>query len=41
MHGQDTPVVVSPSAIRNPRVPLISEIQTLEVTEGDQLIVLK
>lgn len=40
-HGQDTPAVVSPSAFHSPHVPLISEIQTLEVMEGDQLIVLK
>lgn len=41
MCGQDTPVVVSPSAVRNPHVPLVSETQTLEVMEGDRLIVLK
>lgn len=41
MHCQGTPVVVSLSAFHNPCVPLISEIQALEVMEGDQLIVLK
>lgn len=36
-----TRLQLSPSAIHNPRIPLISEIQTLEVMAGDQLIVLK